>query len=178
MMRTLRLRNIGWCEAHGHPVATLAADGDSAFVGIAISIADAQAMSVASVANAQPLSGEPLPQNTRLYALIELIASGLGGRLAAIELAVGRDRIVRSWLRLDGPLGSCSVPAAFSDALVLSQRLPLPLRMEAESFERLMGGSDTSAAPNSAAPCDAPVLADGLQAFRGLIDELDLDGLG
>ncbi len=120
MMCTLRLRNIGWCEAHGHPVATLAVDGDSAFVGIAISIADAQAMSAASVANSQPLTGEPLPENTRLYTLIELVASSLGGRLTAIDLAVGRDRIVRSWLRLDGPLGSCSVPAACSDALVLS----------------------------------------------------------
>ena len=151
MMRTLRLRNIGWCEAHGHPVATLAVDGDSAFVGIAISIADAQAMSAASVANSQPLTGEPLPENTRLYTLIELVASSLGGRLTAIDLAVGRDRIVRSWLRLDGPLGSCSVPAAFSDALVLSQRVPLPLRIEAESYEPLMVGSDTSAASNSVA---------------------------
>jgi len=150
-MRTLRLRNIGWCEAHGHLVATLAVDGDSAFVGIAISIADAQAMSAASVANSQPLTGEPLPENTRLYTLIELVASSLGGRLTAIDLAVGRDRIVRSWLRLDGPLGSCSIPAAFSDALVLSQRVPLPLRIEAESYEPLMGGSDTSAASNSVA---------------------------
>ena len=111
MMRTLRLRNIGWCEMHGHPVATLGVDGDSAFVGVAISVADAQAMSVASVSALQLGTQGGAADCCRVYGLLELVMGSLGGRVKAIDLSVGTDRIVRSWLKLEGPLGACYGPS-------------------------------------------------------------------
>jgi len=179
-MRTLRLRHVGWCEAHCHPVATLAVDGDSAFIGVAISAADAHAISAAAIGNPHPRPGEPVPENTRLYALIELVASSLGGRVTAIDLAVGQDRIVRSWFRLDGPLGSSTVPASFSDALVLSQRVCLPLRIESHSFDRLRGGSDRPTESTTIETSEETTTPphNGLDPFREFIDGLDMESIG
>src|SRR5215211_7738102 len=114
LTRTLRLRNIGWCEVHGQPVAT---------IGVAISVADAQAMSVAAVSALQLGTKGGAADGCHVYGLLELVMASLGGRVRAIALSVGSDRIVRSWLKLEGPLGACTVPATFSDALVLSQTL-------------------------------------------------------
>ena len=183
MMRTLRLRNIGWCEAHGHPVATLGVDDDSAFIGVAISTADAQAMSVAAVAPLLHHSSDTTPENTRLYGLLDLVMTSLGGCLTAIDLTVGSDRIVRSSLRIDGPFGVCKVPAAFSDALVLSQRMAIPLRIADDSFEQLMGGhGDASKRPHTqGVDADSSSGTDRhatLDVYRSFVDGLDLDHLG
>ena len=175
MMRTLRLRNVGWCEAHGHPVATLGVGGDSAFVGVAISVADAQAMSIAAVSALQFGSQGGAADGCRVYGLLELVMGSLGGRVDAIDLTVGTDRIVRSWLKLEGPLGACTVPATFSDALVLSQTLAVPLRIDGEAFDRLMGGSHGQSAPELASE---PPAKDGLEVYRAFIDGLDLEHLG
>jgi len=173
-MRTLRLRNIGWCEVHGQPVATLGVDGDSAFVGVAISVADAQAMSIAAVSALQLGTKGGAADGCHVYGLLELVMGSLGGRVRAIDLSVGTDRIVRSWLKLEVPLGACTVPATFSDALVLSQTLSVPLRIDTEAFERLMGGtlgqSTQEPAPNFPAH-------DGLEVYRAFIDGLDLEHL-
>lgn len=175
MMRTLRLRHIGWCEMHGHPVATPGVDGDSAFVGVAISVADAQAMSVAAVSTL-PLGPQgAAAEGVRLYGLLELVMGSLGGRVTAIDLSVGSDRIVRSWLRLEGPLGVSTVPATFSDALVLSQTLAVPLRIDAEACERLMESGSVSKEPEPAAK---PPVNDGLEVYRAFIVGLDLEHLG
>ena len=111
MMRTLRLRNIGWCEMHGHPVATLGVDGDSAFVGVAISVADAQAMSVASVSALQLGTQGGAADAAASTASSN---SSWGVLVAASRPSTyrsGRDRIVRSWLKLEGPLGACYGPS-------------------------------------------------------------------
>jgi bifunctional DNase/RNase len=163
-MADLHLHAVQWCAQHGHPVLSLRTADDRFFV-VAIAAEDAGALAAAPKA----AGAERSPR--RQYGLIETMLATLGARLTEIRLHVGGDHLLRASLRVRGAQGEFTLPACFADGIALAHRGRLPLRMAEEDLARVplaplfpVASHEEGAAPP--------------EAFRALIESLDLEGLG
>jgi hypothetical protein len=106
--------------------------------------------------------------------LVEATVTALGARLTEVWLQVGRDAMLRASLHLRGPHGDCLLPANFADGIALAHRGRLPIRMADDDLGRVPLAPLTSlAGPDPATSRVSPP-----EAFRALIESLDLDHLG
>lgn len=163
-MVDLTLHAVQWCAHHGHPVLSLRT-GDDRFFVVAIAAEDAGALAAAP----DPAAADRPPR--RLYPLIERLLATLGARLTEVRLHVGSDHMLRASLRLHTPQGDAALPACFADGIALAHRGRLPLRMAPEDLDRVPLAPLFPLPPNDAD-------ATPPEAFRALIESLDLDGLG
>jgi bifunctional DNase/RNase len=157
-MVQLVIHAVQWCAAHGHPVLALRIAGGDRFFVVAIGAEDAAGLAP---------GGPAAAGKAGLLRLVEDAVAGLGGRPVAVWLRVGDDGVLRATLRVAGPRGEVSLPAAFADGIALANRARLPLLMEDADLARVPLG-----------PGGTPPPARPPAPFRDLIDALDLDGLG
>jgi bifunctional DNase/RNase len=166
-MADLSLHAVQWCAQHGHPVLALRTSDDRFFV-VALTADDAGAL--APMPDLSSSNRSPL----RLYGLVEATVTALGARLTEVWLQVGRDAMLRASLHLRGPQGDCLLPANFADGIALAHRGRLPIRMADDDLGRVPLAPLTSlAGPDPATSRVSPP-----EAFRALIESLDLDHLG
>jgi hypothetical protein len=177
------------CVAHDHPVVTLRVRDTSRYFVVALAPDDARVLSPH-----WPPQGDP--GRRRLMQLMETVVSQLGGKLTAVELTVGSDRLLQATLRVATPRGGeqepegIAIPVYFADGLALAQWQWIPLRMaEADVAriplstweERLGAGDDAPEAGSDAdlGPAGEPAteMTPSLVPFRAFIETLDLDGL-
>jgi hypothetical protein len=163
-MADLSLHAVQWCAQHGHPVLALRTVDDRYFV-VALTADDAGAL--APMPDANGASASP----RLLYGLVEATVTALGARLTEVWLHVGQDAMLRASLHLRGPAGDCHLPANFADGIALAHRGRLPLRMADDDLGRV------PLAPLTPVPEPGPSSAPP-EAFRALIESLDLDHLG
>jgi bifunctional DNase/RNase len=178
-MADLRLHAVQWCSQHGHPVLALRTSDDRFFI-VAMSAEDAVAL--AAIPDTAD-SGRP---SRRLHHLVESTVAALGARLIEVRLHVGRDDVLRASLQVQGPAGELALPAHFADGVALAHHGQLPLRMADEDLRRVPLTPLAAAEPPFPAmpapgerpgtPASPPHPAP--EAFRALIDSLDLDGFG
>ena len=166
-MADLTLHTVQWCAQHGHPVLALRTTDDRYFV-VALTADDAGAL--APIPDASDSNRSP----RRLYGLVEATVTALGARLTEVRLHVGRDAMLRASLHLRGPQGDCFLPANFADGIALAHRGRLPIRMADDDLGRV------PLAPLIPLPEPGPATNRTLppEAFRSLIESLDLDHLG
>jgi bifunctional DNase/RNase len=161
-MADLTLHTVQWCAQHGHPVLALRT-ADDRYCIVAISIADAVAL-----AFRPGQTGEEHPVR-RLHALVETAVTALGARLTEVRLYLGDDHLLRASLQAFGPTGQLTLPAHFADGIALAQRGCLPLRMSDSDLDRVPLTPIVTADPGVGR-------ATPPEAFRALIEELDLGG--
>lgn len=175
-MADLSLHAVQWCSQHGHPVLALRT-GDNRYFIIALAQDDAEALA-------------PLPDHAdggkpprRLHRLLEETVAACGARLREVHLHVGKDDILRASLQLSGPAGEMNLPAHFADGIALACRGRLPIRMEETDLARVpltpLAPSEhafPAEAQTAREPTRRPTLSP--EAFRAVIDALDLEGLG
>lgn len=179
LMADLTLHAVQWCSQHGHPVLALRTS-DQRFFIVAMTAEDAVALAIMPDAVD---SGRP-PR--RLHTLVESIVAALEARVTEVHLEVGRDAVLRAFLHLSSPRGELSLPAHFADGVALAHRGRLPLRMADEDLMRVpltpLGGSGAEGSSQDL-PWDSPLSppfspVSAPEAFRALIDSLDLDDFG
>ena len=160
-MVELTFYKVYWCAHHGHPALALnVAESDQCLV-LALGTEDAMALAATHM---------PGPSSTsRTYGLLADVVIELGGQLTAVQLRIGTDAVVRSFLHLNGPRGSTIVPAYIVDGITLALRQGLPLWMTEADF--------TTFSEMAAAHAPAPA-HQGLEPYRSLVESLDLDGFG
>lgn len=166
-MADLSLHAVQWCTQHGHPVLALRTTDDRYFV-VSLTADDAGALAPIPDSN----DGNTSPR--RLYGLVEATVTALGARLTEVWLHVGRDAMLRASLHLRGPQGDCLLPANFADGIALAHRGRLPLRMTDDDLGRVPLAPLT-ALPEPGPPTNRPSPP---EAFRAVIESLDLDHLG
>ncbi len=175
-MAELSLHAVQWCSQHGHPVLALRT-GDNRYFIVALAQEDAVALA-------------PLPDHAdggkpprRLHRLLEETVAACGARLREVHLHVGKDDILRASLQLSGPAGELNLPAHFADGIALAFRGHLPIRMAETDLARV---PLTPLAPSEhALPAEAQTTRESPrqptlppEAFRAVIEALDLEGLG
>jgi bifunctional DNase/RNase len=166
-MADLTLHAVQWCSQHGHPVLALRTTDERFFI-VAMTAEDAVALAI------MPDSVDSGRPPRRLHTLIESIVAALGARVTEVHLHVGRDAVLRASLHMTTPRGELSLPAHFADGVALAHRGRLPLRMADEDLRWV------PLAPlvplEGAMPVREPQTPP--EAFRTLIESLDLDGFG
>lgn len=173
---SLHLHAVQWCSQHGHPVLALRT-GDNRYFIVALAQDDAVALA-------------PIPDHAdggqpprRLHRLVEETVAACGARLREVHLHVGKDDILRASLQLSGPAGEMNLPAHFADGIALAFRGRLPIRMAETDLARvplsLLAPSE-HALPTETQSTREPARRPPLppEAFRAVIDALDLEGLG
>lgn len=173
-MADLALHAVQWCSQHGHPVLALRTADHRYFV---VAITGEDAVALAPMPDALDTGRPP----RRLHHLVESLVAALDARLQEVRLHVGRDAILRASLHLSGPRGELSIPAHFADGVALAHRGRLPLRMAEDDLARVpltpLAPADAAipeATPEPASPAAMPAP----EAFRALIDSLDLEDFG
>lgn len=159
-MTELVFENLQWCSEHGHPFLTLRTTTQNRYLIVAISTDDAQALAVT------PPATSP---GARSHALLVNALVHLGARLEFVDLLIAPDRTLRATLHIERNQERFTLPAYFADGLALARRARTPLRMSEQDLARV----PTQTVPGTDACATAPP-----EAFRELIDTLDLSGLG
>jgi len=160
-MAELTIQALQWSAQHGHPVLALRVCDSERYFVVAMSPEDAAALAPYS-------SRAGTTGKDRLLTLVESTIASLEARLVGVSLAVGRDFVLRSSLRLANKDGEREVAAHFADGIALAHRARLPLAMAESDLQRVPLGPVPRPASDETT----------LDAFRDLIESLDLDGLG
>jgi|GEM_PF-5966647 len=152
-------KEIQWCSDHGHPFIVLHTNTHDRHLVVAISVEEAQTLAISP----------PQTVGVRVYGLVADLIERLDARLESVELMLDATHILRSRLHVVSHNGRFAIPAAFVDGVALARRGGARLWMTEAALEFAPGPYESPTAGHASSLPDA---------FRHLIDSLDMQGLG
>lgn len=129
MLENLTVQGLSWCQYHGHPILRLQDQTSEKAFWITLTVEDAQVMS--------PAQQQVQTGRVRLFQLVEQLLEVTGARLTSVRIGLERDSSLGASLQIVGSHGGFAQAVHIVDAVILSWRHQLPLRIETHDLERI-----------------------------------------